>query len=366
MALPKTLTTITHNEYLRPPTTITGHKTITDMTTTIHTKATIELDGCAEIESALCRRDADAIWTLARSAHSDDFFFYQIQHHCFNVFAMANTVNTTDADVQTASPASNYHSTVLWPIVLDRRLVEGCSALRPVLSQGSAPRVADSLLGLLETPHGSASVWHQAIGYGTTCWASPVVFRQLLDSMVIGSRGSPAGPSRPDPIGLERYPYGVPDDAPVLYFLLGAICSPDDWPQLVGSDDYRTTVSNLHLQASLRMELVNHLSALQWPVHVGKPALAARAIEAGVQQWLKILAEQYVFTRWDMEYSQEDRIDLLVELNHGSVQGMRIPLRRYQIGMDGIQRLIGLVDHEVGSTVAPVNRQQTRRAASRR
>ena len=120
MALPKTLTTITHNEYLRPPTTTTGHKTITDMTTTIHTKATIELDGCAEIESALCGRDADAIWTLARSACSDDFFFYQIQHHCFNVFAMANTVNTMDADVQTASPASNYHSTVLWPIVLDR------------------------------------------------------------------------------------------------------------------------------------------------------------------------------------------------------------------------------------------------------
>jgi hypothetical protein len=323
---------------------------MTDMDTTTYAKATITLDDCVDVESALVGRDALKIWELARDAPFTDFYFSQVQHHAFNVVVREGSADS--GGETTALPIlSSYHSTVLWPIVLDRRLVEGNSALRAVLSEDSCSRVARLLNTLTATGEGSC-VWLQAIGYGATCWAGPVVFRQLTDAMVSGLCGRKSGVLHGERIDMQRYPPGVPDDAPVLYFLLCAITAIDDWPQLAGSQDDRILDASQHLSATLRMELATHVQAMDWTLQVGTPALAAQAIEAGLLQWLKVLDQQYRFTRWTLETAVEDRIDLLVELEHGAIQGMRFPLRRYQIGMDGIERVIALVTEIVDANVS--------------
>lgn len=279
------------------------------------------------------------------------------------------TFHACGPDVQNGPPGCHlqderqYSSLLMWPVILDRKLLVGSGGVYDALSGDSTQLMAQQLGGLTSKTT-SITLMHALFGYNMVCWSGPVVFRQLFDQLSQMHRQIEIPLDEDEHIALERFPYGVPDDAPVLYFLLGSLTHNGAWPTLESASSQSTLDASHYLASTLRLDLAQTPQAMNWELHACAPALGAQAIESGVTEWLTVLSRQYDFTDWELLHQGDDRVDLLIELHGGSIPAIQVPLRMYQMGIAGVERVMGHVDSLVvatSSSRAEMNDQVLRR-----
>ena len=78
-------------------------------------------------------------------------------------------------------------------------------------------------------------------------------------------------------------------------------------------------------------------------LQVGGPGFAESAIESDLAIWLTALNDRYNFGSWDVIPHPNDRVALRIALLDSALPEMYLPLRTYQLGVKGVERVLAHV-----------------------
>lgn len=297
------------------------------------------------IEAALRERDGTRLVAMAARARDRIQYFDQLRNSTFH--AHGPVVQDGPA-VGRPQEERRYSSLFMWPVILDRRLLTGAGGVHDALS-GESTQLVVQQLEELSGKNASIALMHALFGYNMVCCSGPVVLRQLFEQLSQLRLHIEMPLDEDEHLAIERFPYGVPDDAPVLCFLMGAMTRKVTWPQLDLASAQTTVDANHYLASTLRLDLAQTPQAMELELHTLAPAPAAQAIESGVIEWLTVLSRRYNFTHWVVLDQGDDRLDLLIELNSGAIPSIQVPLRMHQMGVNGVERVMAYVNSLVAA-----------------
>jgi hypothetical protein len=274
-----------------------------------------------EVETALQQGDNSKLWALANTGIQQDVFFDAVRTHVFNM----TTLKKTEKTAATLKNCSMF----MWPVVFEKsdwnqilkKLTndDGASFLNTVESLSNWMNFKVDV-GMLKTP----------LSYQFLVGQDPVEIRKFLDALC--QRTSV------DAIGVETPGLQLPADAPQLAFYVGSMTKEGSWPVLPAAASGSTFDLSRRLHSTINFVTQN--AKQDDGFVVGVPELADKAMVSGLRLWLASLHKKYEFGRWDVVTCGGDRIDLSIELKNCEQSDARIPLRGYQIGMDGIESLV--------------------------
>ena len=279
-----------------------------------------------EVETALQQGDNTKLWALANTGIQQDVFFDAVRTHVFNMSVLKKRG-------ETVSVPKNC-SMFMWPVVFEKS--DWNQILKKLTDNDGASFVSTvkSLtnwmnfkvdVGMLKTP----------LSYQFLVGQEPVEIRKFLNA--ICQRTSV------DAIGFETPGLQLPSDAPQLAFYVGSMTKECGWPVLPMASSGTTFDLSRRLHSTINFVTQN--AKQDDGFVVGVPELADKAMVSGLRLWLASLHNKYEFGRWDVVTCGGDRIDLSIELKNCDQSDARIPLRGYQIGMDGIGSLVHEVKH---------------------
>lgn len=274
-----------------------------------------------EVESALIHGDNTKLWALADTGLQQAVFFDAVRTHVFN--------ESFQKKKGRAVVAQKNSSMFMWPVVFEKsdwneilkKLTDddGTSFVNTVNSLSKWMNFKVDV-GMLKTP----------LSYQFIVGQDPVEIRKFLDALC--QRTSV------DAIGFETPGLQLPVDAPQLAFYVGSMTKEGGWPVLPDASAGPTFDLSRRLHSTINFVTQN--AKQDDGFVVGVPELADKALVSGLRLWLASLHKKYEFGRWDVFTCGGDRIDLSVELKNCEQSDARIPLRGYQIGMDGIESLV--------------------------
>jgi len=271
-----------------------------------------------DIGTALKLRDDMALWAAARRAESQETFYEQLR---------AQVGYTTFSGVlkRVHKDQRECHVALLGvPVLLassDAALVGNSPATKTALNC-----VRGWLMEWFEY-QGEITLYSALFGYHDICMWTPSVMRSRLDGLVDPKSASAQVPQAVD--------FGLPSDAPVLAFIIGAVHRPLAWPQLPPLDPE----ADLKLQARISGALQlcspggsgNRITVLT-------PAFASEAIAEGLDRWFGAIASAYELKGWDMHQCDQDLVIAHLEVGEDAANTSAVPLRAHQLGLDGIER----------------------------
>lgn len=277
-----------------------------------------------EIETALAEGNSEKMWQLAQSGLSPEAFFNTVRTHVFNSSAQAFRGKAVVAD---------HNSTMfMWPIIFKNGNWE---SIRQAISDDNGSSFTDTANSLMRWMPLDVAMLKTPLNYLFLAGQDPVALRKLLTSLVWRQQV--------EAIGTGCAGAQLPSDAPQLVFYVGAMTRRNAWPCLPAPSAFSTLEISKRLRATLQFVTQAHRSAIGDGLVVGVPEVGDHAITAGLSLWLTALHEKYEFGHWDAVPCGADRVDLLIELKSSEYGDARIPLRSYQIGVEGIEQLISQV-----------------------
>jgi len=282
-----------------------------------------------EVESALANLDSQRVWDAAQAGYPLEDYYDAVRAHTFNR-TVTNFRGNAVAAVQNSS-------LFMIPLIIDPEQLASDAATEISI----APRTSERVTTLLTNWAGRKStvvMLTQTLNYDLVACNDPVAFRGLLNQL--GPRTTTLQKVQPD-VTLEERKYGValPEGAPSLQFLTGALVSANHLPPMPCS------TANGAYQLASQMQLELRFALEDKPSHTGAltvhlPSTADSAIESGLKEWIDALHAKYRFGKWDALPMGTDRVDVLVELVDSTQETIVIPLRTYQLGVKGLERTL--------------------------
>lgn len=293
---------------------------------TLHAPVSLGRVPLLEVETALQQGDNSKLWALANTGIHQDVFFDAVRTHVFNMSVLKKRGKTVSVQKNC--------SMFMWPVVFEKsdwnqilkKLTDddGASFVNTVKSLTNWMNFKVDV-GMLKTP----------LSYQFLVGQEPVEIRKFLNALC--QRTSV------DAIGFETPGLQLPSDAPQLAFYVGSMTKEGGWPVLPLASSGATFDLSRRLHSTINFVTQN--AKQDDGFVVGVPELADNALVSGLRLWLASLHKKYTFGRWDVVTCGGDRIELSIELKNCDQSDARIPLRGYQIGMDGIESLIREVQH---------------------
>jgi hypothetical protein len=134
---------------------------------------------------------------------------------------------------------------------------------------------------------------------------------------------------------VDGVPAQIPDGAVQLAFAIGSVRCWKTHPQLPGVSDAADW--------ELRVRMAACLSYMQQcdvqPKHVLSPAPLADAVLAGLRSWVRELTARQHVARWDVRLGLKDLVYHELTSHGDDVQTLMLPMRRHQVGADGVSAL---------------------------
>ena len=224
-----------------------------------------------------------------------------------------------------------YHcAMVLVPLILRgpaAQLVANNDALQPAI--GNVRR------WLLEWFQHKVDVtlYSAPVGYEEVCTWSPSVMREKLDQLAV--KKEPTLPL------AENFEFHLPQDAPTLSFFVAAVHQPCDWPQLPPEDAQADCALQHRIAGAL--EVTKGGAIGDDDIQVLVPQFASEAIASGLGAWIERLHREFTVQRWDPQQVSQDLVVLQLELGVDAEKTSPIALRTHQLGLDGLEQVLGQV-----------------------
>lgn len=221
----------------------------------------------------------------------------------------------------------------MWPVILRGGFRSGCEDSELAILAHSTHNLAEGLKDR-SLSQSNVCLLRDLFDYNFVSFNGPSTYQQMLTQMS-GRLRHVSVPDQPGrAIDVGRYESAVFEGAPTLHFLIGCLTRMDAWPQLqsLGADQPDESQWTSILRAELGDE--------DCVVHVGEADFAQFAIETGIKSWLTAMHNTSPFDRWDVIPQPNDRVDLCIALQDTRRPYMYIPLRTYQLGVTGVERVL--------------------------
>lgn len=279
-----------------------------------------------EIEMALVEGNSEKVWRLAQSGLAPKAFFDTVRAHVFNMSSQSRKGNVVVA---------NHNSTLfMWPVVLKGG---DWDRANQAIAEDDGTCFKDTVNSLSKWMNHIAEVGmlKAPLKYTFIAGQEPADLRKLLNAVVWRHQVGV--------IGTETVGAQLPTDAPQLVFYAGAMTKRNSWPALPGPSTFKSLELAKRLHSTLAFVLQCSEVNEAEDILVGSPEIAEDALSSGLRLWLDALHEKYEFGQWDAVPSGGDRVDLRIELRKCAHLDACIPLRSYQLGVDGVEQLIAHV-----------------------
>lgn len=274
------------------------------------------------------RHDNDAIWLIGREVVDQAHFMEEVRVKAFNAHNDLCKGRTVIAQYM--------YSMLMWPVILPHN-VATLPADEIFAETTDALRATQEAIITLMGDQAQVAVLKAFRAYKRISAMEPSAMRQLTHQTanVATTTNAPT---------LHPFALNLPDDAPQLAFLVGAMTARNHWPLLPELTDPRYIRAVQSMEAFVRFACgttgrENNKAA----VWVGRPQLAEDAIEQGVAAWLRVMAENYSFTHWDVYPTAGDRVDVAIRLGQPEGHVIHLPLRTYQLGLAGLERILSQI-----------------------
>ena len=275
-----------------------------------------------EIEQALATRDEGRIWRASNAGITTEDFYETLKTHTFNKTV---TRYRGHAAASTAKSA----------LILVPMIVQSPDMNDVKVSETTARAIATSIQKWSGF-RSSTCLLQNVFDYLYVASKEPITLRQMLDQMVDHESLSSGSYQESDAF---RFQATLPADAPTLRFLLGASTGLNEWPTIPQSHHNHASTFTKSLKSTLCFDLFQREAELE-SFELGMPDFADQALEAGLKMWLNALQTRYGIGRWNVAPRGGDRVDIYFELTGSSDQPVCIPIRTYQIGVKGVERVI--------------------------
>lgn len=294
-----------------------------------------------EIEQALAERNNDRVWRALELGLNPEAFYDTVRSHTFN-----KTMTHKRGHAQIAQTKS---SLICVPVIVEPEVLHTTTARDYELSCDATMQIATEIQTWSKY-QSTACLIPDVMDYHKVSANEPVEIRQLLDALV----DQTLAPQEWTMAEGARFAAMVPEDAPRLKFLIGAFTRLHNWPGLPAPDAAGSAQFALRIESMLRFGM-NGKDAMTGYLKVFFPELAEQAIETGIKGWLTALSEKYHFGRWDVIPRQGDRVDLIAEIPDTQTNYIQIPIRTYQVGVKGVERIIAHLGKLAAHTTAPAD-----------
>lgn len=254
-----------------------------------------------------------------------------------------------DAQPSESALAGSLHSSLfLWPVILKAGFSEKCQDRELAISAESTRLLAQNVKDLGKA-QSNICLLRDLFDYSFVACNGPTTYQKMLEQMAGRFRFVSAPDQAGESIDVERFENGIYEEAPTLHFLMGSLTRKGQWPELtrigdtsgVDSSTPRTETDAREEMASvLNRDLGLTKEEQDCVLHVGDADFAASAIEAGIKGWLTVLHDSFPFDRWEVLPQPDDRVDLCIALKDTRRPYMYVPLRTYQLGVEGVQRVL--------------------------
>lgn len=241
-----------------------------------------------------------------------------------------------------------YSSLIMWPVILQGGLSERLQGGELAISAQLTRRLAESVKDLAMAKS-SVCLLRDLFDYSFIACNTPAVYQKMLEQMA-GRFRQVTAPAQPDAsIDVDRFENGIYEEAPTLHFLIGSLTRIGRWPELGRVGDpcgvgFGVPTAKPPMPEELASLLEEELGVNgeqgDCVLHVGEADFAASAIETGIKSWLTVLHNNFPFDRWEALPQPDDRVDLCIALQDTQRPYMYIPLRTYQLGVAGVQRVL--------------------------
>lgn len=290
-----------------------------------------------EIEQAMEHCDMARVWALANDGIAPSDFYEALKLHSFNSSRQTRKGRAVVAD---------HNSTMfMCPVIMSSSMLHRAQDSSLTDKNGVVVMLAQEV-GRWTGYKSESCMLASVTTYSYVASKDPVDVRRLLNLMA-WREAAEAG------VGPGNFINTLPPDAPQLCFLLGAFTRLNAWPDTPGLHERSTQELNAKIAATLRF-------ALEEPddvdteggtrIEVAPPMFGDKAIEQGLMMWLTALSQYRAFTAWDVYPGLGDRVDLVIQLDSPDAEWVTIPLRTYQIGVDGVERVIAHLSACCGTT----------------
>lgn len=281
-----------------------------------------ELADIGFVFDALERRDDQSLWEAAKRAPSHVGFFEQLRNQ------VGFTTYTTGREGARRSVA--HHCAMLMvPVILPA----GYATLRgnPSVTVPIVKQMVRWMGGWLQHK-AEISFFNAPISYEEICIWTPSTMREKLEHLAVKKEPTLALP--PD------FNFYLPAEAPSLAFFVAAAQQPLDYPAL----PVLNPAADLALVSMISGAIqVAADGSTMLPVETLVPNYASEAMEAGILRWLSVIDAEFGIGRWDVQPVNQDLVVLQLEVGERPGHTSPIPLRAHQLGLPGIERIIGYV-----------------------
>lgn len=281
-----------------------------------------------EIETALANLDSRRVWQAAQAGTSPEDYYDAVRAHTFN--------RTVTSFRGSAVAAVHNSSLLLIPIVVYPEQLAHDAPPEVAISSQTMERIS-ALLSRWAKDKSTVAMLTQTLSYDAVAWNDPVALRNLLNQL--GHKANDR--SGHADVTMEENAYGIalPEGAPSLQFLTGALVCTNRLPVM----PMASTNGSHQLAAQLQVELrfaIEDMQTRDGALTVHLPTAADTAIESGLIAWIEALHAKYHFGKWDALPTGTDRVDVVIELMDATQDTIVIPLRTYQLGVNGLQRTL--------------------------
>lgn len=276
-----------------------------------------------EIETALAEGNSKKMWQLAQSGLQPEAFYDTVRTHVFNLSTQSKKGNAVVADQNS--------SMFMWPIVFkDQEQVAQYQSVANDHKEG----FTDTVMSLSRWMSNKVdlAMLSNPLDYQFLACQDPVEIRKFLTSLVWRQAI--------DAIGTGTVGTQLPADAPRLVYFVGSMTRRNAWPCLPPPESNSSIELTKRLHSTLCFATHDGQDSSTNGIIVGAPAPADSAMASGLKLWLNALHERYEFGQWDAVPVGGDQVDLHIELKNCERSDACIPLRTYQLGMDGIEKIM--------------------------
>jgi hypothetical protein len=280
-----------------------------------------------ELEIAFQERDCQKVYTLLFGELASVNLLESVRGHAFNSITNAEDTDRPYTDL--------YSSLILWPIILDPRILGNIKEGEAKLTEGLTVWLAHEMQDWTDYTS-TLCLLENLFSYDFIVNSSPLTMRLMLDQMALRSQIQDG----PGTNAMDNLEIEVPEGAPRLYFLLGTLSRFNEWPVLRHVDHHTTYSLVRKVEGSLRVELCESKGTFGLDLHAGIPQFLDAGIVSGIAQWLTILKESYAFDGWSVETFGTDLIELSFAIDDGLGSVICVPVCKHQLGSNGVVRIL--------------------------
>ncbi len=303
------------------------------MNSSIQTTIDIGFVPSLEIETALANLDGERVLRAANLGLSLEDYYDTVRAHTLN--------RSVTAFRGKAVTAIRNSALVMIPVIVFPENLARTDGTKVCLSNDSVALLAGVVAEWSPRPV-RVVMSNDLLSYAEISRYDPVHLRHVLNQLSPDEETYPSA-LRQEEFWSCEYRQLVPEDFPRLHFLFTAITRQNSLPLVPSAMTSGSGVMFQKIEQALRFELAG-TSDFERSIQVIVPEVD-NAVEAGVTAWLSTINDKYKIGRWDAVPQSGDRVDIYLELEESSQSSLVIPIRTYQVGIKGVERII----HFLGS-----------------